>query len=75
MARNGEMSVRVRLDERIAALEAELVALRSQLPAHSVPPGMLMRIDELEDELARLRQLGSEDVAEGELSSGQGGRE
>jgi len=70
MAHDDEQS----MDEQIKALEAELTALRKQLPAHSVPPGMLMRIDELEDELARLRQLGSENAAKGESSSGQGGR-
>ena len=37
--------------ERIAALERELAELRASMPAHSTPPSLLMRIEELEDEL------------------------
>jgi hypothetical protein len=38
---------------RIRELEEEISALKRQWPAHSVPPAMLMQLDELEDELER----------------------
>lgn len=41
--------------ERIAALERELAELRAAAPAHSMPPSLLMRIEELEDQLAEAR--------------------
>jgi hypothetical protein len=40
---------------RILKLESELAQLRSQLPAHSVKPEMIIRIEELEEELENLR--------------------
>ncbi len=39
----------------IAALERELEQLKQQLPAHSIPPSLLARIDELEEQVAALR--------------------
>ncbi|MEN8172374.1 MAG: histidine kinase [Chloroflexota bacterium] len=36
---------------RIAEIEAEIEMLKKQWPAHSLPPAMLMQLDELEDEL------------------------
>jgi ribosomal protein L29 len=45
------------LDARIAALERELEELRASLPRHSVKPSQLLRIEEVEDELARLRAI------------------
>jgi uncharacterized small protein (DUF1192 family) len=42
------------LNEQIAALEQEIEQLRRQFPAHSIPPSMLQRLDDLEDELKRL---------------------
>ena len=40
---------------RIKELETELSQLKSQLPAHSPKPEMLLRIEYLEDELEKLR--------------------
>lgn len=39
----------------IATLERELEQLKQQLPAHSIPPSLLARIDELEEQIAELR--------------------
>lgn len=44
--------------ERIKELERELADLERRLPAHSVRPAMLLRMEEIEEELARLRQGG-----------------
>lgn len=41
--------------ERISALEEQIAELKRQWPAHSVPPAMLLKLDDLEDELERLR--------------------
>ena len=46
---------------RIAELQAQIEELKKRWPAHSVPPSMLLRLDELEEEL------------ENELKSPQGG--
>jgi hypothetical protein len=43
-------------EERIRELERELADLERRLPAHSVRPAMLLRLEEIEEELARLRQ-------------------
>jgi hypothetical protein len=37
--------------ERIKELEKQLAELKSQWPAHSVPPTMLQQLEELEEEL------------------------
>jgi len=39
---------------RIAALTLELENLKRSLPAHSIKPAMLMRIEELEEEIEML---------------------
>ena len=39
---------------QIEKLEAQLADLKARLPAHSVPPSMMIELDELEDELATL---------------------
>ncbi len=41
--------------ERVRALEAAIADLERRLPAHSTPPSLLARLEELEDELARAR--------------------
>jgi hypothetical protein len=41
--------------ERIVQLEAEIAELRARLPKHSVPPAMILELEELEDELAGLQ--------------------
>lgn len=40
---------------RLAQLQREYDELRASLPAHSVPAAMLIRLEELEDEIAALR--------------------
>jgi hypothetical protein len=39
--------------ERIKELERQIADLKLRWPAHSVPPTMLQRLDELEEELER----------------------
>lgn len=41
--------------ERIAQLEDELAALKARLPKHSVPPAMILELEDLEDELDILK--------------------
>ncbi len=41
--------------ERIAELEAEIAALKARLPKHSVPPAMIVELEDLEDELETLK--------------------
>ena len=43
------------IEARIAALERELAELRGQMPKHTPRPSLFLRIEELEDEIARLR--------------------
>jgi hypothetical protein len=40
---------------RLAALEREHVELLARLPAHSLPPALLLRLDALEEAIAALR--------------------
>jgi ribosomal protein L29 len=47
---------RAELEKSIAELEARLKELKAQLPAHSITPAMMIRLDELEDQLAEVRQ-------------------
>ena len=44
------------LEERIAELEMRLADLNARLPAHSIPPAMLIEMEDIEDELARLQR-------------------
>jgi hypothetical protein len=39
----------------LATLERELERLKQQLPRHSIPPALVMRIEELEEEIATRR--------------------
>ena len=39
-------------------LERQLADLKARLPAHSMPPSMMMELDELEEQLAELRSGG-----------------
>lgn len=43
------------LQRRIAELEREIREVEASIPAHSVPASMLIRLEELEDELNRLQ--------------------
>ena len=56
-------------ETRIQELEREIADLKARWPKHSVPPAMLMRLEELEEELERL--LRPFDWAQGKLGSGQ----
>jgi len=53
--------------KRIKELEKQIADLKRQWPAHSVPPAMLQRLDELEEELEILRgemEAGKKDTEE-----------
>ena len=43
-------------EERVKALEAQIEELKKRWPAHSVPPNMMLELDELEEELELARQ-------------------
>lgn len=47
--------------DRIEELEEQIAALKRQWPAHSVPPSLLQRLDDLEDELELERKKVVED--------------
>ena len=47
--------------DRIEELEEQITALKRQWPAHSVPPSLLQRLDDLEDELELEREKVAED--------------
>lgn len=44
-----------RLVARLEQLLHEREALHATFPAHSIPPALVMRLDELDDEIAMLR--------------------
>lgn len=44
------------IKQRLVKLQKELKQVRSQLPAHSIPPAMMLQIDELEDQIAELKK-------------------
>ena len=41
--------------ERIAQLEKEIEEVKARLPKHSVPPAMIIELEDLEDELEMLK--------------------
>ena len=43
-------------EQRVAKLTEELENLKRSLPAHSVKPTMLLRIEELEEEIEALKR-------------------
>jgi len=43
-------------DEKIKELEAKIADLKGRLPKHSLRPAMLRELEELEDELERLKK-------------------
>jgi hypothetical protein len=45
-----------RREARIQELEQEISDLKARWPKHSVPPAMLMRLEEMEEELERLKE-------------------
>ena len=48
--------------QRIAALTQELENLKRSLPAHSLKPAMLIRIEELEEEIELLKRETSKEA-------------
>ena len=50
-----DASTRERAMQRIAELKQRLDDLRSRLPAHSVPAAMIIEMEDIEEELARLK--------------------
>ena len=48
-----ERSLEIRL------LEQRIAELHARLPKHSVPPAMMLELDDLEDELRALRETGN----------------
>ena len=44
-----------RREARVQELEREIADLKARLPKHSVPSAMLIRLEELEEELERLK--------------------
>ncbi len=42
--------------EKIRELEEQIADLKRRLPAHSVKPAMIIRLEELEEELDRLKK-------------------
>lgn len=47
------------LEARIAELERRLAEARARLPRHSLRPAQMIEIEELEEELERLRAQGA----------------
>ena len=45
-----------RREARIQGLEREITDLKARWPKHSVPPAMLMRLEESEEELEQLKE-------------------
>jgi hypothetical protein len=41
--------------KRITELEAEIAELEARMPKHSVPPAMIIQLEDLEDELEMLK--------------------
>lgn len=50
------MSSQMSAHRRIAELESRLAEARARLPKHDPPPALIAEIDDLDSELARLRQ-------------------
>lgn len=44
------------IETQIVKVEKQIADLRARLPRHSVPPSMMIELEELEEELARLRE-------------------
>jgi hypothetical protein len=42
-------------EERIAELEKEIEEMEARIPKHSVPPAMLIELEDLEEELEMLK--------------------
>ena len=55
---------------RVAELEKQLIDLQNRLPAHSVPPSMILELDELEEALVQARRQWEEEQSSGHPCSG-----
>jgi hypothetical protein len=49
---------------RVAELERRIADLEARLPKHSIPPAMLIQLEELEEELEQARQGAVQEEAE-----------
>lgn len=49
-------------EEQIAQLEKEIAELKARLPKHSVPAAMIIELEDLEDELERMRSQSADDA-------------
>ena len=49
-------------EKEITRLEKKIAELKARLPKHSVPPAMLMELEELEEELETLKVQASSDT-------------
>lgn len=48
-------------EERIAELERQIAELEARLPQHSIPPAMLIQLEELEETLEAARSQMAEE--------------
>ncbi|MBN1317360.1 MAG: hypothetical protein JXA42_17895 [Anaerolineales bacterium] len=44
------------VEKQIAEIEKQIDQLKASLPAHSTPPSMIIKLEDLEEELEHLRQ-------------------
>ena len=49
---------------RVEELERRIADLEARLPKHSIPPAMLIELEELEEELRQARQEAAQEEAE-----------
>jgi hypothetical protein len=47
--------------ERIRELEEEIAAVKARLPKHSVPPALIIELEDLEEELEMLKARADRD--------------
>ncbi len=50
----------MKLEEKIKTVSAQLEDLKNRLPAHSLKPGMWAQVEELGEELSRLKEMAAE---------------
>jgi hypothetical protein len=54
-----ERKTKTALNDRIQTLVDQIADLKKRWPAHSIPPAMMLRLDDLEDELENeLKRVG-----------------
>jgi hypothetical protein len=51
-------------EEKIEALEKQIEDIKQRLPAHSIPPGMLQQLDQLEEMLEKEKRKLEDDSIE-----------